>query len=145
MSVSTRRRFLGQSILAAAGLCASRIRMFAARPGKNALLDESAVQSLASAISGCVITPVASEYESARLVFNRAFDLHPAMIVRCANATDVARTLEFAQTSSLPVAVRSGGHSRAGCLVCDGGVVVALRPRDAGGGGARGLVRRGGA
>jgi len=128
MSVSTRRRFLGQSILAAAGLCASRLRMFAARPGKNALLDGSAVQRLASAISGRVITPDASEYESARLVFNRAFDLHPAMIVRCANATDVARTLEFAQTSRLPVAVRSGGHSRAGFSACDGGVVIDLSP-----------------
>lgn len=100
--------------------------MFAARPAQNALLDESAVQRLASAISGRVITPEASEYESARLVFNRAFDLHPAMIVRCANAIDVARTLEFAQTANLPVAVRAGGHSRAGFSVCDGGVVIDL-------------------
>jgi FAD/FMN-containing dehydrogenase len=73
-----------------------------------------------------VITPEASDYESARLIFNRAFDLHPSMIVRCANASDVARTLEFAQTANLPVAVRGGGHSRAGFSVCDGGVVIDL-------------------
>jgi FAD/FMN-containing dehydrogenase len=75
-----------------------------------------------------VITPEASDYESARLIFNRAFDLHPAMIVRCANAGDVARTLEFAQTAKLPVAVRGGGHSRAGFSVCDDGVVIDLSP-----------------
>jgi FAD/FMN-containing dehydrogenase len=79
-------------------------------------------------ISGRVITPEASDYESSRLIFNRAFDLHPAMIVRCANAGDVARTLEFAQTANLPVAVRGGGHSRAGFSVCDDGVVIDLSP-----------------
>jgi hypothetical protein len=83
---------------------------------------------LASAISGRVITPESSDYESARLIFNRAFDLHPAMIVRCANSSDVARTLEFAQTANLPVAVRGGGHSRAGFSMCDDGVVIDLSP-----------------
>jgi FAD/FMN-containing dehydrogenase len=73
-----------------------------------------------------VITPDAPEYESARLVFNRAFDRRPALIVRCAGAPDIARALDFAQTNNLPLAVRGGGHNRAGFSVCDGGVVVDL-------------------
>jgi FAD/FMN-containing dehydrogenase len=60
------------------------------------------------------------------LVFNRAFDRHPALIVRCAGAPDVARALEFAQNQNLPLAVRGGGHSRAGFGVCDDGVVIDL-------------------
>ena len=73
-----------------------------------------------------MITPEASDYESSRLVENRAYDRHPALIVRCANASDVARALEFGQKQNLPLAVRGGGHSAAGYGVCDGGVVIDL-------------------
>jgi FAD/FMN-containing dehydrogenase len=60
------------------------------------------------------------------LVFNRAFDLRPALIVRCANASDVARALDFAQSQKVPLAVHGGGHSRLAHGMCDGGVVVDL-------------------
>ncbi|HZQ93669.1 MAG TPA: FAD-binding oxidoreductase [Candidatus Sulfotelmatobacter sp.] len=73
-----------------------------------------------------MITPEAGEYEAARLVFNRAFDRHPALIVRCAGSSDVARALDFAQARNLPLAVRAGGHSRVGFSMCDGGVVIDL-------------------
>ena len=63
---------------------------------------------------------------AARSIFNRAFDRHPAVIVRCAGPSDVARTLEFAQTKHLSLAVRAGGHSRLGFGMCDGGVVIDL-------------------
>ena len=40
----------------------------------SAHLDAAAIQRLATQTVGHVITPDAPEYESARLVFNRAFD-----------------------------------------------------------------------
>ena len=46
--------------------------------------------------------------------------------MRCAGPSDVVRILDFAQQQHLPVAVRGGGHSRAGFSVCDGGVVIDL-------------------
>jgi len=46
--------------------------------------------------------------------------------VCCANADDIARTLDFGQRQNLPLAVRAGGHSAAGFGVCDGGVVIDL-------------------
>ena len=86
--------------------------------------DTGSVRALASKLTGQVITPATPEYESARLLFNRAFDFHPALIVRCAVASDIARTLDFAQRHDLRVAVRGGGHNRAGLSSCDGGVVI---------------------
>jgi len=100
--------------------------MFEAREQNAAPLDAAGIRKLASQISGHVITPETPDYESARLVFNRAFDRRPALIVRCEGAPDVARALEFAQSQNLPLAVRGGGHNRAGFSVCDGGLVIAL-------------------
>src|SRR5215469_14598798 len=91
-----------------------------------AQLDAAAIQRLASQSVGHVLTPDAPEYDSARQVFNRAFDRRPALIVRCGSADDIARALEFAQRHDLPVAVRGGGHNRAGLSICDGGVVIDL-------------------
>ncbi len=100
--------------------------MFEARQQNAAPLDAAAIRKLASEITGHVITTEAPDYESSRLVFNRAFDQRPALIVRCAGASDVGRALDFAQSQNLPLAVRGGGHSRAGFGVCDGGVVIDL-------------------
>ena len=46
--------------------------------------------------------------------------------MRCAGAPDVVRALEFSQDHNLPLAIRGGGHSRAGFSVCDGGAVIDL-------------------
>jgi FAD/FMN-containing dehydrogenase len=79
-----------------------------------------------SQISGHVITQEMPDYESSRLVFNRAFDRHPAVIVQCAGPSDVARSLDFARCKNLPLALLGGGHSRLGYGMCDGGVVIDL-------------------
>jgi hypothetical protein len=132
MALTTRRQFLQQTAFAATALYGPPIKGIsgARYPGvreqNGASLDATAIRKLVSQISGHVITPETSDYESSRLVFNRAFDRHPALIIRCAGAPDVARAVEFAQNQNLPVAVRGGGHSRAGFGVCDGGVVMDL-------------------
>ena len=133
MAPATRRRFVQQTALATAALCGCPIPALVGRGTHDRTHDEGAsqveagaIQKLASAIVGRVITPEALDYDSARAVNNRAYDRHPALIVRCANARDVARTLDFAQTQRLLLAVRAGGHSAAGYGVCDGGVVIDL-------------------
>src|SRR5215469_8979122 len=129
----SRRHFVRQTAFAAAGLCGRPIEAFAAawpilETGEQnaAPFDAAAIHKLTAEITGQVITPEVSGYESARLIFNRAFDLHPALIVRCADSLDVARVLEFAQSQKAQLAVRGGGHSRLGYAMCDGGVVVDL-------------------
>src|SRR5260370_25419731 len=133
MSFITRRHFVKQAAFAVAALCGSQIKALAgarpildAREQNTAPLDAAAIRKLASEIVGQVITPDASDYEWSRLVNNRAYNRQPALIVRCASASDVARALDCAERQSLPVAVRGGGHSAAGYGVCDGGVVIVL-------------------
>ena len=133
MAVSTRRQFVQQSLLAAAALYGypvqslARVRGILPAGEQNAASVEPAeIRRLASKINGHVITPQASDYEPSRLIFNRAFDLRPAVIVRCVGPSDVARVLDFAQTKNLLLAVHGGGHSRVGYGMCDGGMVIDL-------------------
>jgi FAD/FMN-containing dehydrogenase len=117
-----RRRFISQ---AAAALAAHSLLSRAAEASAPPL-DETAFHRLASTFSGTLITPASPDYATSRQMFNRAFDKHPALIARCANAADVARALVFAREQRLPLSVRGGGHNRAGLSVCDDGVVVDL-------------------
>lgn len=75
-----------QAVFSASGIC----RSCALRVPDRCASGSVAIRKLASQITGHVITPEASDYESSRLVFNRAFDLRPALIVRCATSSDVA-------------------------------------------------------
>jgi hypothetical protein len=133
MALSTRRQFVQQTAFAAAALYGHPIKALAearrileTREQNVTPPDAAAIRKFASQITGRVIASDAPDYESARLIFNRAFDERPALIVRCASASDVARSLEFTQSRNLLLAVRGGGHNRAGFSVCDGGVVIDL-------------------
>jgi FAD/FMN-containing dehydrogenase len=88
------------------------------------------VEPLRARFKGDLIVPGDPRYQSARLTNNRAFDHHPALIARCLDADDVARSLEFARTNALPLAIRSGGHCAAGRSSCDAGVVIDLSRMD---------------
>ncbi|MBA3915061.1 MAG: FAD-binding oxidoreductase [Acidobacteriales bacterium] len=132
MTLSTRRRF-ARGIACAAALCARPLRavsesrwLLGADTQTGPSLDPQAVRKLASQIAGQVITPETASYDAARSIFNRAYDRRPAVIVRCASSSDVARSLDFAQSQHLPLAVRAGGHSRLGFGMCEGGVVIDL-------------------
>src|SRR5258708_9629559 len=110
MALSTRRQFVQQTALAAAALYPGRFSAFLkdspGGPSQNpALVDAASLRKLVSEISGQVFTPDASEYESARLVFNRAFDRRPAVFVRCAWPLAATRTRDFVQTHKFTLAV----------------------------------------
>jgi FAD/FMN-containing dehydrogenase len=51
-------------------------------------------------------------------------DKRPALIVRCAGVSDIIRSVNFARTNSIPVAVRGGGHNVSGSGACDGGLML---------------------
>jgi FAD/FMN-containing dehydrogenase len=85
-----------------------------------------AIQQLAGTIKGSVIGPGDPGYDEARKVFVGGIDRRPALIVRVADATDVARVIALARETGLELAVRSGGHSGVGHSTTDGGIVLDL-------------------
>lgn len=98
MALTTRRQFIHQTSLAAAALCGRPVEafggtrpIFGVREQKSASLDPATIRELAFRIKGHIITLEASDYESSRLVENRAFDPHPALIVRCATVSDITQ------------------------------------------------------
>ncbi len=89
-------------------------------------VNQRALASFARQCRGETITPADEEYGEARRVWNGMIDRHPAVIVRCTDAADVAAGVQLARDQDVPLAVRGGGHSAAGFGVCDGGVVLDL-------------------
>jgi hypothetical protein len=89
-----------------------------------AAVDPAAIREFTAGLQGHAILPGDPSYESARRVFNWAIDKRPGMIVRCASAADVSRSVDFGRDHDLLVAVRAGGHSLAGKSTCDGGIVI---------------------
>src|SRR5579862_6157109 len=91
-------------------------------------MNISGIAAFAKSLTGEVVLPDDRRYGKLRRVSNRAVNMHPAIIVRCANAEDVRLAVEFAHDKGLLTAVRSGGHSFAGHGVCDNGLVMDLSP-----------------
>ena len=84
------------------------------------------IPDLQSELKGEVIGPEDSAYDEARQVFFKGIDRRPAAVAKVANAEDVARAVTAARESGVELAVRSGGHSRAGYGTTDGGIVIDL-------------------
>jgi FAD/FMN-containing dehydrogenase len=73
-----------------------------------------------------LIAPEDAEYDKARTLFYGGMDRHPAVIIRVKNVDDVVRVVNLARETSLPLAIRSGGHSVAGHSIADNGIVLDL-------------------
>src|SRR3954452_17716611 len=84
------------------------------------------IDDLRSQLDGELIAPDDDSYDEARQVFFKGFDRTPLAVARAANADDVAKVVNAARDGGLELAVRSGGHSRAGYGTTDGGLVVDL-------------------
>ena len=95
--------------------------------GSPAVLDADLGEHLSN-LKGSLLTPDSPGYDEARTVWNAMIDRRPGLIVRCAEASDVARAVRFARSHDLLVAVRGGGHNIAGNAVCDGGLMIDLSP-----------------
>jgi FAD/FMN-containing dehydrogenase len=81
---------------------------------------------LRSQLKGELITPDDGAYDEARHVFFKGFDRTPLAVARVKGNDDVARVVTAAREGGLELAVRSGGHSRAGYGTSDGGLVIDL-------------------
>jgi FAD/FMN-containing dehydrogenase len=88
--------------------------------------SDSPISSLRADLDGRVIAPDDPGYDDARRVFFTGFDRRPAAVVRVADASDVSRVVRLARETGAELAVRSGGHGRAGYGTSEGGIVLDL-------------------
>jgi FAD/FMN-containing dehydrogenase len=85
------------------------------------------ISELGERVSVQVIAPDDDGYDDARALFYGGLDRRPGVIVRVADAADIARVIGYAREHQLELAVRGGGHSNAGHSTTDGGIVLDLR------------------
>src|SRR5580765_4105117 len=95
-------------------------------------LSQSDLDKFRASIKGQLILPGAKDYEQARRVqsFNPESDRHPQMIIRCAAAADVIKSIALARDKNIEVAVRAGGHDLLGASVGDGMVIDLSRMKE---------------
>ncbi|NLU70154.1 FAD-binding oxidoreductase [Streptomyces sp. HNM0574] len=113
---------VGAGVAAGAGTAA------AAGAGRQAMGSDSPWDALAAGLDGQLLRPQDADYDAARTLFNPRFDgARPAGVAYCAGPQDVRECLSFARRHSIPVAIRSGGHSYAGWSTGKGLVVDVQR------------------
>ena len=91
-----------------------------------ARLSKDSAERLKTKLKGHVSLPGDPNYERTRVVWNAMIDRHPAGIIHCATADDVAQAVRFAREGDFAFSIRGAGHNIAGNAVCDGGVVIDL-------------------
>ena len=53
-------------------------------------------------------------------IWNARIDHFPGVIVRAAQTSDIAETINFARINGVELSVRAGGHNHAGYAVSEG-------------------------
>src|SRR5258708_7711287 len=94
----------------------------------TSVVDVSDLKELEADLRGRIYLRTSEGYNQARQVWNGMIDKRPLAIVGAASVADVMATVKFAQSRSLPVAIRGGRHNVAGSAVCDDGIVIDLAP-----------------
>jgi FAD/FMN-containing dehydrogenase len=101
-------------------------RTFAGNSGAEVTVTATGLAALERGFQGDLLFPDDAAYESARRLWNGAFDSRPALIARCGGTADVVRCVQFVRAHDLLTAVRGGGHSFAGHSTCPRGFVIDL-------------------
>ncbi len=92
------------------------------------VLGAATLKEFDDGLHGEMVKPGDGAYDEARSIWNGAHDARPALIARCADASDVRHAVGFARSEGLDVAVRGGSHSIPGFSTVEGGIVIDLSP-----------------
>jgi FAD/FMN-containing dehydrogenase len=88
------------------------------------VLGEATLEDLRLSLRGTRILPADPAFERTRAVWNDDANLSPSLIVRCADAGDVFRAVQFARSYHLPLAVSRDRRTVANVAKVAGVVVV---------------------
>jgi FAD/FMN-containing dehydrogenase len=75
-------------------------------------------------LTGDVVRPRDSDYDAARIGWNRLHSSEPAAIVFCTDTLDVINALTWARQNNTPIRIRSGRHCLEGWSAVDDGLVI---------------------
>lgn len=96
------------------------------RDGRSIELDGQALQRFAGGLGGDLVTGSSPDYEEVRAVWNAMIETRPALIARCADASDVQACVRFAAEHDLLFSIRGAGHNIAGSALVEGGLTIDL-------------------
>ncbi|MCB0216919.1 MAG: FAD-binding oxidoreductase [Chloroflexi bacterium] len=91
-------------------------------------VDGAAIDGLAAALRGELVSAQSPEYDAVRAIWNGMIDRRPALIARCMGAADVMTALRFARQHNLLTSVRGAGHNIAGSSIADDALMIDLSP-----------------
>jgi FAD/FMN-containing dehydrogenase len=86
----------------------------------------AAIVALRRNLRGEVLAPEDRRFALARRLWSASIDRHPAAIVECEDAEDVALAVRVAAEHGLQITVRGGGHNTAGRAAADGALLLDL-------------------
>src|SRR5262245_44528157 len=89
-------------------------------------ISEEATENLKTKVKGQIVLPSEPSYDEVRKIWNAMIDRRPALILRCADASDIPHAISFARENGLEISIRGGGHNIAGNALCDNGVLIDL-------------------
>lgn len=89
-------------------------------------IQRKVVDVLSRRLRGAVVRPEDARFAIGRRMWNAAIDRHPAALVVCDDAEDVALAVHIAADHGAGVTVRGGGHNVAGRSVADGALLIDL-------------------
>src|SRR5260221_2345739 len=92
------------------------------------VLGAATLKEFDDGLHGEMVKPGDGAYDEARSIWNGAHDARPALIARCADASDVRHAVGFARSEGVDVAVRGCRHSIPGFAYVEGGIVIDLSP-----------------
>lgn len=75
-------------------------------------------------LTGTIVTPENPSYEEARLMWNRAINKFPGVIVFCETIGDVSNAIIWARHNCVPFRMRNGRHNYEGYSTGDGVLVI---------------------
>jgi FAD/FMN-containing dehydrogenase len=87
-------------------------------------ISKEKIENLRAKVKGQIILPSDSSYDEVRKIWNAMIERRPAVIVQCAEASDVPPAISFAREHGLEISIRGAGHNIAGNALCDNGVVI---------------------
>ena len=93
---------------------------------RSEAISKETTETLKRKVKGQIVLPTDPNYDEVRQIWNAMIDRRPALIVRCAKASDVPHAISFARENGLEISIRGAGHNIAGNALCDNGLMIDL-------------------